>query len=134
MWQDENLFWAWRGDGKPTTPPPTKKGLKYVVFNEGTPLEMRICCTVCEDGVDRPINREQIAWHEKFGPGKWPELENNYNRPKRGEVSDSGLKNFEQWWKENQANLEQTKMQAAAQVEQHKVHLRRFERLINGKD
>ena len=64
MWEDMGLYWA--GRGKCHKQPPTKKRIAYADVKHAS-ASMRIAATVFDDGKPTPINRQEIAWHQKHG-------------------------------------------------------------------
>ena len=60
MWQDMNLYWAWRGNGPPDTDPPTHKEIEYESFGH-----QRIACAVIEDGCRREVFCKERAMYRK---------------------------------------------------------------------
>lgn len=69
MWVDKTYYWAWSGEYPPTIPPPTVRRLDYahVESPNGKHYNIHIVCTVYNDGIPTEVNREELAWHERFG-------------------------------------------------------------------
>ena len=56
-WQDMKTYWAWRKEGKPTSPPPTVKKLDYATNRLGDSL----CIGVWDDDKYTPLHRDELS-------------------------------------------------------------------------
>ena len=66
-WQDKTIYWAWRSDTPPTSPPPTEKRIAYAWINQGLPAETRMAVTVYDNGVPKEIHRVELEWNRHHG-------------------------------------------------------------------
>lgn len=76
-WEDKGSYWAWRGCGTPSVPPPSNKKLYHAKMTskskhlngdlKGQPIVQHLLVTVVEGGKVTEVNREELAWFEKVG-------------------------------------------------------------------
>ncbi len=67
MWIDEGLYWAWRGKGDSTSPPPAKKHIEYTNIVGANGIEQKLATTVFNDEIPTEVNRHELQLHINHG-------------------------------------------------------------------
>lgn len=68
MWIDRETYWLWASETPAVGMPPTEKKVQFAVVKSpnGSQFDLRVPHTVFDDDIATEINREELAWHERF--------------------------------------------------------------------